>query len=359
MNCKDIKKRNETLDIIRIFSLFCVISIHFFLNSGFYNEIITGNKMFIMCFFRSLFIICVPMFITLTGYLMNKKSLTKKYYKGIIKTLIIYLFCSIIYHIYEKFYLKIDTTILIFLKKLLSYKGTPYAWYIEMYIGLFLLIPFLNILINNLTSKKQTKTLLYTLFIMIGVPCFFNFNAISSNTFDKILPNWWQTIYPIFYYFLGAYLSQNKLNLSLKKNLILIFITLLLDCSINYYISYNKTYLLGTWNDYCSGSIMILTLLIFNLLTKITIKKENSIRLFIVKNLSDACLGAYLISYIFDNFYYTILNTYTKDFSQKIIFAPIIILFSFISSLLLSLIINIIYKLMSKITIKKGEIYIK
>ena len=75
------KKRNINLDIIRLFSLICVIGIHSFSLSGFYNQIISGKEMFFMCIFRSFFIICVPMFITLTGFLMNKKTMCKKYYK--------------------------------------------------------------------------------------------------------------------------------------------------------------------------------------------------------------------------------------------------------------------------------------
>ena len=76
--------RDYRLDIIRIFSLFCVIAVHFFLNSGFYDEIVVEKRMYIMSIFRSFFIICVPMFIMLTGYLVNGKTLSKKYYKGII-----------------------------------------------------------------------------------------------------------------------------------------------------------------------------------------------------------------------------------------------------------------------------------
>ena len=152
---KTKKARDVRLDIIRIFSLFCVIAVHFFLNSGFYNEIVIGKKMYIMSIIRSFFIICVPMFIMLTGYLVNGKTLSKKYYKGIIKILIIYLICSIIYSLFGKFYLKEEMTFTIFLKKLISYSGTRYSWYIEMYIGLFLLIPFFNIIINSLKSKKE------------------------------------------------------------------------------------------------------------------------------------------------------------------------------------------------------------
>lgn len=41
---KNNKKRDVRLDIVRIFSLFCVIAVHFFLNSGFYEKAVIGKK---------------------------------------------------------------------------------------------------------------------------------------------------------------------------------------------------------------------------------------------------------------------------------------------------------------------------
>ena len=201
-NKKDNQKiRDDKLDIIRIFALFCVISVHFFLNSGFYTEIVIGKKMYIMSILRSFFIICVPLFIMLTGYLLNGKTLSRKYYKGIIKTLITYLLCSIFYSLFLKFYLKEDINLSIFLKNLSTYRGTQYSWYIEMYIGLFLLIPFLNIIINNLKSKREYHMLLITLIVLVGLPNVlnvFDFSSIEwwanpsiSNSYAKIMPSWW------------------------------------------------------------------------------------------------------------------------------------------------------------------------
>ena len=86
-------KRDARLDIIRIFSLFCVVAVHFLLNCGFYNEIVEGKKMLFMCIYKAFFIICVPMFITLTGYLKNKEKLSKNYFKKIEKILSYFFDC--------------------------------------------------------------------------------------------------------------------------------------------------------------------------------------------------------------------------------------------------------------------------
>ena len=56
-----MKKRNINLDIIR----------------SIYTEIIKGKRMFVMFTMRTAFMICVPLFAILTGYLMNKKILSK------------------------------------------------------------------------------------------------------------------------------------------------------------------------------------------------------------------------------------------------------------------------------------------
>ena len=92
-----------------------------------------------------------------------------------------------------------------------------------MYLGLFLLTPFLNLIFNNLKSQKDAKILLLVLFVMIGlcgIVNIYNFESTewwkcpsSDNDYFQIIPKWWGSIYPIFYYFLGAYLRKYPLNI--------------------------------------------------------------------------------------------------------------------------------------------------
>ena len=348
------KVRDIRLDILRIFALFCVIAFHFFLNSGFYDKIVIGKQMYIMCIIRSFFTVCVPLFIILTGYLLNRKILSKQYYKRIIKILIIYFICSVIYSLFAKYYLKEEMNLYIFLKKLLGYNGTRYAWYIEMYIGLFLIIPFLNIVINNLKNQKSFQLLLVTIIVLMGLPS-------VLNCFDfKVLPDWWMGTYPIFYYFLGAYLSRYPLKLNTKLNIILLIIFTIFDGSFNFYKSYGKNYIWESWNGYSSIFVMIESLLAFNLILKIRFKAENNMRDKFFKTLSDACLGAYLLSCAFDSIYYDKLSLLVPEVKDRFIYAPIVVLLSFTSSLLISIIINIFYKFFANMFINlKNIIYIR
>lgn len=348
-----MKKRDERLDIIRIFALICVIGVHYFLSSGFYEATMCGEKMLIMCIARAFFIICVPVFITLTGYLMNKKTISKKYYKGIVKTLIIYFICSIVYHIFYIFYRGEGVRITTFFKNVLAYKGTIYAWYIEMYIGLFLLIPFLNLIFNNLKNKKEAKVLLITLAFLTGLPCIANIfkyysirwwlNPSINSEYVKLLPDWWAGIYPLFYYFLGAYLNKYEVKISKKMNIILLFIIIILSGIFDFYRSYGTKFITSTWNSYPSITIMVTTFLTFNLLLKIKLKTENEKRGKILKILSDACLGAYLVSCIFDIVYYDKLNKSIAFIKDRFIYAPLMVILVVISSMTVSILINCLY----------------
>ena len=75
---------------------------------------------------------------------MNRKELNAKYYHGIIHTLQIYILSTVLCILFERFYLKENISIKYAIFSILD-GDIGYSWYVEMYIGLFLLIPFLNI----------------------------------------------------------------------------------------------------------------------------------------------------------------------------------------------------------------------
>lgn len=96
-----MQKRSAAADIIRCVAFFFVVSVHFFLNNGFYSQAVVGNRMFVMTIMRSLFVICVPLFITLSGYLLRKKELSVKYYTRISKIIVTYILASVVCMVYS------------------------------------------------------------------------------------------------------------------------------------------------------------------------------------------------------------------------------------------------------------------
>lgn len=152
-----LMKRNPAMDFIRCFAFFSVVSVHFLLNNGFYSQELIGKRMYLMTCMRHFFMVCVPLFLMLTGYLMRKKTLSKEYYLKGSKTISIYILACLVWYLFYTIIQGKTISALQWCANVLRFNAGRYAWYIEMYLGLFLLIPFLNILYNNIEEKSGNK----------------------------------------------------------------------------------------------------------------------------------------------------------------------------------------------------------
>ena len=341
-----MRKRNINIDLIKCIAVFSVISVHFFANTGFYDKTISGNDMYIAVFFRTLFMICVPLFMITTGYLMKNKTLSKKYYLGISRVLIIYLLDAALYLNYNILYLNQQTDIKHIVYNILNFE-IGYSWYVEMYIGLFLLIPFINLIYNNLKSKKQKQILIMTMLILTSFQGIFNIKY-------SLIPDWWTGIYPLTYYFIGCYLKEYKVNIKSLKNILLFLICLVISSFINIYISKGTTFIRCILNDLGSIFNVLTSSLIFLFIINLDLTKLNiNIKKIIVK-ISELSFGMYLVSWTVDNFlyynYFENLNFFSVVGYFKIV--PLV----FILSISLSMIITAIYKIINKYIIKKIRI---
>ena len=339
----NIRKRNINIDLIKCIAVFSVISVHFFKNNGFYNNIILGTNMYVLTTFRTLFMICVPLFMITTGYLMKNKELSKKYYLGILRVLITYILSTILLLLYNTFYLKESFSIKYLIKSILGFE-LGYCWYIEMYIGLFLLIPFLNLIYNNLKFKKHKIILISTLLLLTAFPGVFNIKY-------DLIPDWWIGIYPFTYYFMGCYLKEYKININKVINIIIIFVSLIISSFINIYLSFGNTFIRGIQNDWGSIFNVITTVLIFVFVLNLNLNNINiRIKRIIVK-VSELSLAIYLSSAVVDDFLY--FNYYEgRSFLNMMGYIKIIPM-AFILSISLSIIINCLYKLINKYIITK------
>jgi len=174
---KQTTNRLAGLDIIRCFSIFSVIAGHFFvLNTPFRETIFDASGMFGQGLVYLLFNATgVPLFIMMTGYLnAHKVECNRKYYKGMKRVLISYLLFSVITILFRKYYLYEDLTWIQWGLKILDFSAIPYGWYIEMWIGLYLLTPFLNLLYKAIPTQKQKLILLVTLYVLTALPDLLN-----------------------------------------------------------------------------------------------------------------------------------------------------------------------------------------
>lgn len=369
-----MSQRNTSLDAIRVFAVFTVISVHYFLNCGFYNAPVIGKRMMIMTIARQFFMICVPLFIMLTGYLMSSKKLNKRYYLGIKKTLFTYIMASIICVIFKVTYLNKEYTVKTGILSILDFSASTYSWYIEMYIGLFLLIPFLNLMYTALNNKRQKQIMLITFLLLTSLPTItniYNFsleswwrNPAITTEYQKILPDWWQGIYPLTYYFIGAYLKEYGLPISRKISFLVIMIGV--GGGISFYRSYGVNFIGGPWTDYNSIIIVLMAVLVFQIfletdnLNKLPTSTKNLLKL-----LSDGALGAYLLSDIFDSVIYPYMLNRVYEFNYMFEYYFIVVPIVFACSMFSSWGIEFVYMMMAKLykriymTLKVNDRYSK
>lgn len=352
----NLNHRNTSLDIIRIIAAFSVVSVHFLRNIDFYSAPVIGTDYFIMCIIRTLFSICVPLFLMLTGYLMCSKQLSRKYYGGIKKTLYIYIFCSIASVLFHIFYMNEHYNLGRAVTKILRFEADEYAWYVEMYIGLFLLIPFLNLIYQNLKSKKQKQVLLLTFIVLTILPSLFNIwrydslqwwrtPSINDNT-TRIIPEWWEEIYPVTYYFVGCYLCEFGCKIKTKFLLIAFPLCTLLFGTFNYYRRYGILFDTKSYIAWSGFEPFLLSIIIFVLISRLQSNRlPDAVRKLLWK-VADLSLTIYLISYIFDLYAYDKLNRAVGTIEEKLNYYFIIVPFVFACSVAAAFVINFIVKYM-------------
>ena len=192
------------LDLIRVVAIFFVIAGHFFvLHTSLMSVPFNDLCLFVQATLKDIFGVGVPLFIMLTGYLNSNKTPTRKYYKGMLRVLVAYLVFSIITILFRKYYIGEDLTWLQWTMKILDYSAIPYAWYIEMWIGLALLTPFLNYMYKAIPSKNQKFLLLASLFVMTSLPDLFNRYGMY------LVPAYFaKAAYPLLFYFAGTVIRE-------------------------------------------------------------------------------------------------------------------------------------------------------
>lgn len=315
---KTKQARVPELDLIRIFALFCVISVHFFLNTEYYYVFLVGGRLYIATLMRTFFMICVPLFLMLSGYLMRHKTATKKYYTKLIRIIGEYVLACLVcmaYRAIKSGGSAADVMKTFFLQSLgiLSFESARYSWYVEMYIGLFLLIPYLNVLYNGLQEKRKKQYLILTMLLLSGIPEVVNSVRFSlpwemiyndPAEFLTILPDWWTNIYPITYYFLGAYLNEYPLKLSRGKAGLLIAAVIVVAGTYNFVLNAGEAFLYAPWQDHQSLLAVVQSVLVFHFLLRLDLRWIRPGGQKVLSCLSDLCFCAYLVSYVFDQCIY-------------------------------------------------------
>lgn len=309
---------------------------------------------------RQFFMICVPLFMMLTGYLTGGSTPCRSYYRKLVDTLGVYVLASLCCAAWDMYRGYESIRLYQLLNRIARYKAAPYAWYVEMYIGLFLLSPFLNAGYQALGEKRKKQWLLGVLLLLTALPGVVNvyvpklswvMGPRSSTNYLKILPDYWTRLYPFTYYFLGSYIREYGIPISSPKALVLSVAVALFQGFYNIWRSWGDCFLWGDWQEYGSALVVAQTVLFFVMVKNLDLSRLGQLPRRILCRLSGLCFGAYLVSYIFDDWFYARLNAAIDYIPHRFPWFPVALLVVASGSLALSFLINLCYRMLKKGTL--------
>lgn len=312
------KQRDFGLDLTRAAAVTLVLSVHFFQNSGYYETGIQGLGMMLATVVRMACMACVPLFVMLTGWLCIDRRWSPGYYRKLLPILLTYVLAGTVCMLFRIFWLGEVYSPRLFFLMMLEYSTAPYAWYIEMYIGLFLLSPFLNAAWRGLDDRER-RALVITMVAVTAVPALLNFHY-------KLVPGWWTGIYPLTYYFLGAWLQEHPVK---AKGWTLLLGWLGLAALAGGLICLRwqgQLFVSRSWNYYQSLLVTGETVCLFSLLVRCRGTGVPAPLRWCVGKLSQLSLPLYLLSYITDQLLYPHLTRAVSGMGHRLLWLPAIVL---------------------------------
>ena len=192
-----VKERNSNFELLRIILTLMIITLHY-LHKDFggalqYTTANTFNY-YLIHIIESFCIVAVNVFILITGYHMNGKEKVKisKVLNLVALTAFYGIAIFLVYSAFNGF--NFDTNTI-----MQAVKTITDSWFVVIYCILYLLIPYINKVINSI-DKKQFKTLLTILFIFFSI-----WPTIWTNTTVK--DGGYGIINLVFLYLIGAYIK--------------------------------------------------------------------------------------------------------------------------------------------------------
>lgn len=345
------KLKHSNFELMRIISMFFIVLYHVIFH-GKTLENSSGTILLILQFILCITLVHVNSFVLITGYFQYKKKFSLK---SFLKTF------------FEMYFYKVALALFFISIGMNSFTSVEYFnlfnpfyiphWYIACYLILYLLSPFLNILIKNMNQHTHRKLILILILCFSFAP-FLSNQIVGTN-------NGLTVIQFIMMYFIGAYLakypitenihfknySKNKTQMILLIGsiifLIINFITLnfgtTLTNSTSSLLQYVGNLIVNSYDKYNFIFVILQSVCYFLWFSSLNIKSK------VINYIASCTLGIYLIHehqciqpYIYT--WFNIANSgpiTSKDIIVKVFIVAIII---FIGCALIDTIRQIIFK---------------
>lgn len=297
------KDRISNYELLRIVSMFFIVMYHAIHHGNVINNCLNEGLKVILEFIMLVLVVHVNSFVLVTGYFQSKSNFKQSklwsiinanwFYKSII--IIIFLILQI------EPISKLDLFINLFPLNLVEY------WFINPYLILYCLSPFLNKLINSL-DKKTYQKLIIVLFIILSIFPYITGNRIYQNDGFTLynfiilyLIGAYLRIYPIKESYLFKRLTNNTFQiLTIIIFILCVFINTSLSRGANTILGINSIFdffasnIISMTRAYSNPIVIIQSIAFFSFFGTLTIKSK------FINKVSKLTLGVYIIH---DNYY--------------------------------------------------------
>lgn len=277
------EKRNVGLDLLRIVAMMMVMTLHYLGKGGAWS---IDTKMKYVVWFMEIFcMISVNLYVLISGYfLVNSKFTWKKVLKLCTQVWfysLLFLFIEILLH-HDIADVELKNSVFPILMK--TY------WFITIYILLYVLSPYLNMIVNNAT-KKEYQTLLGVLIFVFSIVHLFVPDYAEINKAGG-----YGIIWLVIVYLIAGYIKKYNDNLKFSKivSLIICFISTVIIMLFSVHIKNpNLSPYVYKLYQYNSIFIIINSIIVFKLF--LNLKIENKIIIKTIKFFAPLTFGVYLI----------------------------------------------------------------
>ncbi len=185
-------ERNYGIDLLKIFSIFMVLVLHILGQGGILKTVVSGTCNYYIVWLMEISAFCaVNCFAICTGYLLVGKKV--RYRKLAMLWIIVFFYTALTMAIG-----KLSGISYINPRVLFPVVSNAY-WYFTAYFGMFFLIPYMNILADNLSKSNMQKMLLSVFVLFCILP------LISYKESDPfVLNKGYSVLWLICMYFIGA-----------------------------------------------------------------------------------------------------------------------------------------------------------
>lgn len=301
---KNLDKRNFGIDFVKSIAALFVLSVHFLLNNGYYAIPMTEKNILVPTAFRWLFILGVPLFLISTGFLKRKTKFSGLHYVKITPVIVTTILVGVLTVLYKVYLLYEDFPLFIWLRSVWACEQPEYAWYVNMYLGLAMIMPFISYAWNAVESQRKKQVTIIIFAMVSSLPTQINRWPVMGTNLG--IPGWWTSLYPVTYFLIGAYIGEYQPKIKKWITGPVLAVLIIYQAFKTYYTAHGDNFYTGVCAYYEDLITVMTGTLLFLLIYDINVKIKPVRAIF--ASISSVTLGLYLLSWTVDNKIYQYHN---------------------------------------------------